>query len=189
PVVCDISKEDDVKRLVNSTINKFGKCDVIVNNAASFDDVNILDDTILDVYDQSSNVNVRGLIHICHEFLPHLITTKGTIINISVFPVPSFVCTLPTKIAVDALTQHVAREFASHGIRVNSVGPGAIRTPSYNKGIQEYGNEMHEWLVSKSALKRIGEPEEVANVILFLASDAASFITGAKIIVDGGFTL
>jgi NAD(P)-dependent dehydrogenase (short-subunit alcohol dehydrogenase family) len=190
-IVADVSKETDVKRIVDSTIDKFGKLDILVNNAGIIE-FGSIENTSLEQYDRVMNINVRCVYHLTMLAVPHLIKTTGNIVNVSSVcgtrSFPNVLSYCMSKSAIDQFTSCISLELASKGVRVNSVNPGVIVTDLQKRGglteeayaaFLEHSKETHP-------LGRPGQPEEVANTIAFLASDAASNITGEHVHVDGG---
>jgi len=190
-VAADITKEEDVQNLVDSALIKYKRVDILVNNAGVLEKGTI-EDTSLSQFDRVINVNLRAIYHLSHLLVPYLIESKGTIINVSsVNGIRSFAGVLAyniSKAGVDQFTRCAALELASKGVRVNSVNPGVIVTEMHKRGGMDETTYAAFLEHSKSthALGRTGEVHEVANAIAFLASDAASFITGASLPVDGG---
>lgn len=190
-VIADIDNESDVNNLVKTTIEHYKKIDVLVNNAGILDSGTI-ENTSLAQYDRIMTTNVRGPYHLTMLAAPYLMETKGNIVNVSsvagLRSFPNILAYSLSKAALDQFTRCVALELAPKGVRVNAVNPGVIVTGIHLKGSmneQEYEaylkkcNETH-------ALGRPGNTKEVSSVIAFLASDAASNITGATLPVDGG---
>lgn len=190
-LVADVTAEVDVIRIVDETVKQFGRIDVLVNNAGMLERGSI-EDTSLDQYDRVMNTNVRSIYHLTHLAVPHLIATKGNIVNVSsVNGMRSFPGVLAyniSKSAVDQFTQCVALELAAKGVRVNSVNPGVIVTEIHKRGGMDEATyaQFLEHSRTTHALGRAGNVTEVAETIAFLASDRASFITGALLPVDGG---
>ena len=191
-VLADLCSEADVIRLVDTTTKKFGRLDVLVNNAGIFE-VGSIETSSLEQYDRIMNVNVRSVYHLTMLCVPHLIVSRGNIVNVSsVFGTRSPVGVLSyamSKSAIDQMTGCVALELAPKGVRVNSVNPGMIVTDLQQRAgitgddyvkMVEHNREVHP-------LGRIGDAEEVARAIAFLASSSASFITGEHLHVDGGY--
>lgn len=187
----DMDKEADVEKIVAATLNKYGKLDVLINNAGIIE-LGSIETTSLEQYDRVMSTNVRSLYQLTILATPELIKTKGNIVNVSsVCGLRSFPGVLAynvSKSAVDQFTRCVALELASKGVRVNSVNPGVIVTELQKRGglddeayakFLEHSKETH-------ALGRPGEVNEVAATIAFLASDDASFSTGVNFPVDGG---
>ncbi|XP_072178569.1 3-oxoacyl-[acyl-carrier-protein] reductase FabG-like [Diadema setosum] len=188
-IKADMAKEEDVQRIMDTTIEHFGRLDVLVNNAGVAYVTPILGENLMERYDWTMNVNVRSVLHLSKLAVPHLIATRGSIVNNSSVcgkrSVPYLLAYNLSKSALDHFTRVTAVEMASKGVRVNSVNPGSIVTPIHaNFGTDE--DQVRESAAKTYPLGRAGESEEVASVIKFLASDAASFITGETISVDGG---
>jgi NAD(P)-dependent dehydrogenase (short-subunit alcohol dehydrogenase family) len=190
-LIGDLTSEHDVKRIVDKTVERFGRLDILVNNAGVLE-FGSIETTSLEQYDRVMNVNVRAVYQLTMLAVPHLIKTQGSIVNVSsVNGTRSFSGVLAyciSKSAVDQLTKCTALELASKKVRVNSVNPGVVVTDLQKRGgltddayakFLERSKETH-------ALGRPGETEEVARAIAFLASDEASFITGENLHVDGG---
>ena len=189
-VVGDIGKSGDPKAMVDETLTKYGQLDVLVNNAGTLmmgPLAETSDEDIEGVY----RVNVFGLLALSREALPHLIKTKGSIINIS-----SVVSNLSmaggaiygsSKAAVDHATRNLAVEFGPSGVRVNAVAPGATAT-DMTAEIQS-NEQMVAMMVGQTPLGRIGDPSDIADAILLLASDHAGWITGQIVQVSGGMGL
>ncbi|XP_041971097.1 3-oxoacyl-[acyl-carrier-protein] reductase FabG-like [Aricia agestis] len=192
-VIADMNNEADVENLVKSTIEKFNKIDVLVNNAGVLESGTI-ENTSIEQYDRVMNTNVRGPYHLTMLATPHLIKSKGNIVNVSsvtgLRSFPNVLAYCMSKSALDQFTRCVALELALKGVRVNAVNPGVIATGLHKKGPGGMSEAEYEEFMRKCAethaLGRPGEATEVSSVITFLASDAASNITAATIPVDGG---
>ncbi|MFX0117674.1 MAG: glucose 1-dehydrogenase [Candidatus Hodarchaeota archaeon] len=191
-VPTDVTKESDCQNLINQTLERFGSLDILVN-AAGILKIGTLETTTLDDWDIMFNINVRSIFYLTQLAVPHLKKTRGNIVNISsVNGLRSFAGVLGyncSKSALDQFTRCTSLELASAGVRVNSVNPGVIRTELHRRGGMD--EERYQQFVEHSAknthpLGRVGQPEEVADLILFLASDKAGFITGVTISIDGG---
>lgn len=187
----ELTNERDTKTILDKTIEHFGKLDVLVNNAGILESGTI-ENTSLEQYDRVMNTNVRSIYQLTMLAVPHLIKTKGNIVNVSsvngIRAFPGVLSYCVSKAAVDQFTRCVALELASKQVRVNSVNPGVTISNLQKRG--GLNQEQYEAFLKRSeethALGRPGKPEEVARTIAFLASDNASFITGATIPVDGG---
>jgi len=190
-VIADLAKENDVKRIVEETIKTFKKLDVLVNNAgiggrSSIENANLKD------FDEIMNTNVRAVYLLTMCATPHLISSKGNIVNVSslvgIRSFPGILSYSMSKAALDQFTRCVSLELAPKHVRVNSVNPGVTRSEFQKRGgtSEEDYKKFIEDVAKNHALGRIGEPEDVASSIAFLASDAASFITGVTLLVDGG---
>lgn len=190
-VTGDVTNENDTERLIAETIKKFGKLDVLINNAGILESGTI-ETTNLEQYDRLMNTNVRSIYHLTMLAVPHLIKTKGSIVNVSsVNGIRSFPGVLAyniSKTAVDQFTRCVALELASKSVRCNSVNPGVTVTNLHKRsGMNEEAYaKFLEHSKNTHALGRPGQVDELAEAIAFLASDAASFITGTNLPVDGG---
>lgn len=187
----DITKEVDTIDILNKTIDKFGKLDILINNAGILE-TGTIETTSLEQFDRVMNTNVRSMYHLTSLAVPHLIKTKGNIVNVSsVNGIRSFPGVLAyniSKTAVDQFTRCVALELASKNVRCNSVNPGVTITNLHRRGgmnADAYAKFL-EHSKTTHAMGRPGEATEIADAIMFLASEAASFITGANLPVDGG---
>ena len=191
-VVADLSCEEDVTKLVDTTVKKFGQLDILVNNAGIFA-FGTIENTSLEQYDRVMSVNVRAPFQLTMLCVPHLIATRGNIVNVSSVAGtrshPRALVYSMSKSAVDQMTSCTALELASKGVRVNSVNPGVIATKLYSRpGISdEQCARFIQHQKETHPLGRIGDVEEVAQAIAFLASSSASFITGEHLHVDGGW--
>jgi len=187
----DLTDEEHVKNIIRQTIEHFGCLDILVNNAGIVIKGTV-ETTTLEEFDKIMSINVRSVYHLTHLAVPHLISSKGSIVNVSsvnglrAFGGVNVYCM--TKSAIDQFTRCTALELAPKQVRCNSVNPGVITTEIHKRGgmdDEEYSKFL-EHSKSTHALGRVGEPIEVARTIAFLASDDASYITGASIPVDGG---
>ncbi len=185
-IKADVSKADEVKALFDSSIAHFGKVDILVNNAgiAVF---KRLQDTSEDEFDRSFDINVKGVFLTLREAAVRL-ESGGRIINLSStvtrLLMPTYSTYSATKSAVEQLTRVFAKEIGSRGITVNSVSPGPTNTQLFTEGKSE---ETIKRLASMAALERIAEPEDIARVVLFLASDDSAWVTAQNIGANGGF--
>jgi NAD(P)-dependent dehydrogenase (short-subunit alcohol dehydrogenase family) len=190
-IVADVSVEADAVRIVESTIKQFGQLNVLVNNAGILRTGSI-EQTSLEQYDEVMNTNVRSVYHLTMLATPHLIKTKGNIVNVSSVAgtrsFPGLLAYCVSKTAIDQFTKCVALELASKGVRVNAVNPGVIVTDIHKRGgmDEETYAKFLETCKQTHALGRPGDVTEVASAIAFLASDMASFSTGVCLNVDGG---
>jgi len=191
-VVADVAKSEDVTRTIAAVKERHGRLDILVNNAGIAPG-RPLAEIDLDHVDQVLGVNVRGLVDTTLQALPLLRESQGTIINITTTLVGRAVEGLSiytaSKAAVVSLTRTWAKELGGEGIRVNSVSPGPIETPIYEKmGMPQEAMEAMAGAISQMVpLHRFGQSEEVAGVVAYLASNEASYVTGADYLVDGGF--
>ncbi len=181
----NLTNVDEVRQTFKEVAEHFGKIDILVNNAGLSSSTKIEDYTI-EEYDKIANVNMKGVFVCSKEIVPYLKETKGNIINISsmvsIYGQPAG-CVYPmSKFAVNGLTKSLSRELAPVGIRVNAVAPGITKTDM----VASLPDEMIKPLIATIPIGRIGEPEDIANACLFLASDMASYVTGEIMQVDGG---
>ncbi len=189
--VLDVTKREQVFKVVDEIANKYGKIDVLVNNAGITRDALLLKMTE-EEWDAVINVNLKGVFNMTQAVAPHMVKAqKGSIINTSsvvgIYGNIGQTNYAATKAGVIGMTKTWAKELARKGaqIRVNAVAPGFIKTPMTDK----VPEKLVEAVVTRTPLARMGTPEEVANVYLFLASDESSFVTGQVIGVDGGLQL
>lgn len=190
-IVADVTEEADAARIVEETIARHKRIDVLVNSAGIIARGTIETSTLAD-FDQVMRVNVRSIFHLTQLAVPHLIAAKGSIVNVSsvngMRSFPGVLAYNMSKSALDQFTECVALELAAKGVRVNSVNPGVIVTDIHKRGglDDEAYAKFLEHSRTTHALGRPGDVTEVAEAIAFLASERASFITGALLPVDGG---
>jgi len=191
-VATDVSSPASVEALVAQTINTFGHIHTLVNNAAI--QVNkTIEDTSFEEWNAQLSINVGGVFLCSKYFLPHLRNTRGSIVNMSsvnsFFVEPSCAGYCATKAAIAGLTKAMAIDHGHEGVRVNCICPGYIDAGLAEGYFQSQADpdKARKEAGKLHALWRIGRPEEVARVAVFLASDDASFVTGASMVVDGGF--
>jgi glucose 1-dehydrogenase len=193
-IQADVSKEQDCIRLIEETIRQYGRIDVLVNNAGIQKDVPFEQTTIEEWY-KIIGVDLTGPFVCSREAIKHMEKQHrpngGCIINISsvhqTIPKPHYVPYATSKAGIEMMTKTMALELAKDNIRANLVAPGAIET-NMNSELKE-DKEMLEKVLNQIPVRRIGSPEEVANVVEFLASDKASYVTGTTFYVDGGMVL
>jgi glucose 1-dehydrogenase len=190
----DVSKENDCIRLIEDTIRNYGRIDVLVNNAGIQKDVPF-EQTSIEEWYKIIGVDLTGPFVCSREAIKHMEKQKepngGCIINISsvhqTIPKPHYIPYATSKAGIEMMTKTMALELAKKNIRANLVAPGAIET-NMNLELKE-NRELLDKVLNQIPIKRIGNPEEVANVVEFLASDKASYVTGTTFYVDGGMTL
>src|SRR5258706_11444350 len=188
---CDVGRVVDGRKFIADTVAQFGKIDVLVNNAGLERRADFWDATEAD-FDAVLNVNLKGLFFITQAFVKNRIASKagGKIINISSvheeLPFPHFASYCASKGGVKMLTRNLSIELAPLGITINSIAPGAIETP-INKNLLNDPVKLGA-LLENIPLKRLGKPEDVASMAVFLASDESNYATGTTFFVDGGLT-
>ena len=191
-VTADVSKSADARRMIDVAVEQYGRLDIAVANAGIIPLASVLEATT-DDWDEVMSIDGRGMFLTCKYAIEQmLINGGGSIVclsSISGMAGQARQSTYgPAKFVASGLTKHLAVEWASHGIRVNAVAPGTINTERVQQLPNEPGGtEYLEVIKAAHPMGRLGEPSEVARAILFLASDEASFITGAILPVDGGF--
>lgn len=189
----DVSKSEDVKRMVDETVAKFGGLNVVYNNAGIEGESNFISNMTEEQFDRVIAINLRGVFLGMKYSLPHLIKAGGgSIINqasiAGLVAIRGGAGYAAAKAGVIALTRVGALEYGRYNIRVNAICPGAIETPMAQRIRQ--GQAPNPKAIQRiSVLGRMAEPEEIAKVALFLASDDSSFATGAPFIIDGGWTV
>lgn len=190
----DVTDEAQWIATVQATVARFGRLDVLVNSAGIGGGEPLLEAT-LEGWRRVTGINLDGTFLGLRHAAPAMIAGGGgSIINLSSilgkvgFPGAAAYCA--SKGGVALLTKAAALELAATGVRVNSVHPGFIETPMVAEALHasENGNEMRDMLISRHALGRLGAPREIADAIVFLASDESSFMTGAELVIDGGYT-
>lgn len=185
----DVTNEEDVKNLVNETVAKYGRLDVVFANAG-IGNSTILHELSLEAWQKVIDVNLTGVFLTNKYAIEQMLKQEsgGAIVNND--SIHGFVgkagvsAYAAAKGGVKLLTQTATAEYAAKGIRVNNVNPGYIDTPL----LKDAPDEAKQELIKLHPIGRLGKPEEVANAVLFLASDEASFITGSSLLVDGGYT-
>jgi NAD(P)-dependent dehydrogenase (short-subunit alcohol dehydrogenase family) len=191
-VKADISKPEDAKRIVDKTIETFGKIDILFNNAGIVVPGRI-DNTSIEDWDKTMAVNVRGIFLLSKYAIPHLKKTNGTIVNtassVAVKGVTDRAAYTASKGAVLSLTRAMAMDYVGDHIRVNSISPGTTDTPSFRGRVAQSENpeEARKQLIARQPMKRLGNPEEIADGVLFLVLN--EFCTGTNLTVDGGMTM
>jgi meso-butanediol dehydrogenase/(S,S)-butanediol dehydrogenase/diacetyl reductase len=180
--------EASCKALVSSAVETFGQLDVLVN-AAGIANFYSLDELSTDIFDRFMDINLKSVFIICREAMPHLKETKGNIVNFASLNAKVMTAYqtayCASKAAVAAVTKCLAQEFAADGVRANVVCPGGIKTAMVKN--MRYPENMDRKLLAKLApLGAMGQPEQVASLVSFLASDEASYINGEDIFIDGG---
>jgi 3-oxoacyl-[acyl-carrier protein] reductase len=188
-VEADVSKAAAVQRLFDQTKNAFGSLDVLVNNAGVYRFAP-LEEVTEDEFHREFNINVLGVLLASREAMKYFGPDGGSIINISSIastsPTSTAVVYSATKGAVDAITRVLANELGPKKIRVNAIKPGGVETEGvHSMGV--VGSEFEKQMVARTPLGRLGQPDDIASVAVFLASAASGWMTGETIAVGGGF--
>ena len=191
-VKCDVGVEADCKNVVNTTINEYGKIDILINNAGISDPIPALEED-LDQFKRVIQIDLISCFHLAQLCAQHMETqeTGGAIVNVA--SIHGFVGSSPNnqpgytaaKGGLINLTRELALEWARHGIRVNAIAPGYISTELTDEMIA--GESGRKWIERNTPMRRPGEVNELDGAMLLLASDAGSYITGETIAIDGGW--
>jgi 3-oxoacyl-[acyl-carrier protein] reductase len=187
---CDVTDAEEVEAAVSRAVDELGSVDILVNNAGTLDHVGQIENQVPELWERDLRVNLTGAFNCCRAVWPHMKEREwGRIVNMA-----SVAGTLggfgqasysTTKAGLLGLTKSLALEGARHGITVNAIVPGIIGTEAFH-----FGNpEMNERMIVRTAMRRAGEPQDIANAIAFLSSDLASYITGVELNVSGGIEL
>ena len=188
-VHCDVGVKTQVDALVARTMEAYGRIDVLVNNAGIFKTADFLDVTEAD-FDEVLRINLKGSFLVGQAVAREMAKAgKGSIVNMSsvnaVLTIPTISSYNVSKGGINQLTRVMALVLADKGVRVNAVAPGTIATELAYKAVLT-SEEAKTKVMSRTPMKRLGEPSEVADIVAYLASDAASYITGEIVVVDGG---
>ncbi|MDQ3584247.1 MAG: glucose 1-dehydrogenase [Pyrinomonadaceae bacterium] len=190
-ISADVTIEDDARRVMDEAVARFGALDVLVNSAGILASGSV-ETTTLTAWDEMLNVNLRAVFHLMQLAAPHLEERRGNIVNVSsvtgLRAFPGVLAYCVSKAGVDQLTRCAALELAAKDVRVNAVNPGVVKTEVHLRGgmNEEAYAVFLEHSKGTHPLGRIGDAREVAELILFLASDRAAWITGATYSIDGG---
>ena len=190
---CDVSDEADVKAMVEDVVRRYGHLDMAYNNAGIQSPITDVADLDSQEYDKVMDINLRGIWH-CMKYELQQMRKQGSgaIVNCSslggLVGIAGRAVYHASKHGVLGMTKSAALEYATRGIRINAVCPGIISTPMVERMMQGESEEMKE-LMRFVPINRLGKPEEVAAAVLWLCSDAASFVIGQAIAVDGGYTV
>jgi 3-oxoacyl-[acyl-carrier protein] reductase len=188
-IQADVARESDIKRLFSETQKLLGPVDILVNNAGIYE-FGAIEEVTAEHFHKQFDLNVLGLLLASREAAKSFGPSGGSIINISSVVAtttpPNASVYSATKAAVDAITKSLAKELGPRGIRVNAINPGMVETA----GTQGSGIISSEWRIqyeSQASLRRIGQPEDIAPGVVFLASTDAAWITGETLTVSGGY--
>ncbi|WP_299759533.1 SDR family oxidoreductase [uncultured Pontibacter sp.] len=190
-IKCDVSKDSEVRAMVEQTISTYGRLDYAFNNAGIEGESAPTHEVTEENFDRVIGINVKGVWQCMKHQIPHMLQQgKGAIVNCSsiagVIGFPGIPIYTASKHAVIGITKAAALEYAQQGIRVNAICPGAIQTAMIDRFIDK--NKLtKEAMVSGEPIGRFGEPEEIAEAAIWLCSDASSFTTGHALLVDGGW--
>jgi NAD(P)-dependent dehydrogenase (short-subunit alcohol dehydrogenase family) len=190
----DVTNTGESQRAIDETVNRFGGLDVLVNAAGHISTGSIENTSIAD-WDAMMNVNLRAVFQLMQIAAPYLIKTKGNIVNVSsvtgLRSFPGVLAYCVSKAGVDQLTRCAALELAPQGVRVNAVNPGVVITEIHKRGgmSEENYEKFLEHSKTTHPIGRVGDPKEIAELVFYLASEKASWITGATYPIDGGRAL
>ena len=186
----DVAREDEVKKLVELTVEKYGKLDYAFNNAGIEEMHTSFVDQTSAVFDNIMNINVKGIwLSMKYEIPQMLKNGGGSIVNTSSVAGVIGFAQMPiysaSKHAVLGLTKSSALEYAKSGIRINAVAPGGVETDMYERTVGD-NKQFFQTIIAMHPIGRVGKPEEIANAVVWLLSDKASFVTGHTLLIDGG---
>lgn len=195
-VACDVASETDVRNVMDFTDRTFGRLDILVNDAAWQLNKPLLETTTAE-FERVMNVNVTGTFQFMREAANYMIAKQihGAIVNFSstfaVVGSPGYLAYHASKGAISSMTRAAAIALLPHNIKVNAVAPGTTDTPGLHDGARDTGNEAEglAGFLALQPLKRFGKPEEIANVVRFLAGEESDYIRGATVMADGGYTI
>ncbi len=192
---CDVADRADVDAAVAATVERFGRLDVLVNNAGTTH-IDAAADLAADAWDRVLAVNARGALACAQAAYPHLRTRGGAIVNVvSISQLrgqPGLAAYAASKGAVESLTRTLAVEWAGDGIRVNGVAPGHVLTPMVEQALASGALPQDEYAGWRRRIPlggRLADPAEIASVVAFLAGDGARYVTGQLVVADGGLTI
>ncbi len=190
--VADIAEQDNAEACVRQAVAAFGKLDVLVNDAGTLPETGETQEYSINAFDKLVHNNIRSAFMMTRAALPELQKTRGNIVaagsEAGFNGTPMFTPYGATKGWMHAFIKGVAMEQAKHGVRANCFCPGPIETMFTDPEVGPMGDDLAEMTVTATAMGRLGTPEEMANVAAFLASDEASYVTGALFLADGGVT-
>lgn len=189
PVGLNMKDKENIKEVVESVINRFGKIDVLINNAGITSNISLLDSTDEEFYEMF-DINFFGVVSLTREVVKYMKDNGGSIINTSsmvgMYGGRNQSAYASSKFAINGLTKSLAKELGMYNIRVNAVAPGVVGTDMVKENVSE---EMKQGLLRMTPLNRMAEPSDLAGAYLYLASDLSKFTTGTIVQVDGGLVM
>ena len=189
-IPADIKNQNEIDHVIRKTIEKFGKIDILINNAGIFPDIKLLHEITEDEWNEVIDVNLTGQFRFLKSVIPHMLEQGGSIVNVSSdaglkayvgFHADAYSV---SKAGLILLTKSTALEYAQNKIRVNCVCPGAVETDMLRPTIQT--EKQKQIIDAEHPLGRIGQPEEIAKAILYFASNDSAWVTGSVLAIDGG---
>lgn len=191
-VVCNVTKEDDIKNMIETAVKTYGSLDILINNAGIMDDFMPVENASTELWNKVMNVNINGPFYACHYAVPFMLKQgRGVIINNTsiggLYGGRAGVAYTASKHALVGLTKNIGFMYAKKGIRCNAIAPGAVNT-NIGQGMKPDKFGYETVLTGMGTSPRTAEPNEVAEVALFLASDKSGFVNGTVITADGGWT-
>ncbi|MFV0558707.1 MAG: 3-oxoacyl-ACP reductase [Enterococcus sp.] len=192
-LIVDVSQEASCQNAVRSCLQRFGQVDILLNTAGILDDYQTIEQTTTSLWQKVLAINVDSLFYLTQAVLPNMLSQKkGTVINMasiaSLVAGGGGIAYTTAKHAIAGFTKQLALDYADQGIHVNAIAPGAIQTPMNAADFAGEG-AMAKWVAEETPVKRWAQPEEVAELTLFLASSKASFMQGNIVPLDGGWLL
>lgn len=194
PLAGDMANDQDIKNVVKTTMEEYGQIDVVINNAGVLDRFLSADNMEDEVWDHVMTVNLTGPMKLTREAMPYMLEKKaGNIINISsiggILGAKGGLAYVASKHGIIGMTKHIAAIFAEDGIRCNVVAPGTIET-EIGSSVQDPNMKVLDKIMkSTEPLPLVGQPEDIANALVFLSSDESKFINGATLVSDGGWSI
>lgn len=189
----DVSDSHSVQSVIKYTVEKYGRIDILVNNAGLSDKRKSIIDLTEEEWDRVMNTNGKGVFLTCKYAIPEMLKNSGgTIVNVASVATWSWnaggACYTASKYVCEALTRRIAREFGPMGIKCNCINPGTIETNLTKASIENPDDLVHQ-VVKKVAAGRWAQPEEIANLIVFLSNKESNFMQGSPVLIDGGWSL
>jgi len=189
PVGLNMKDKESIKEVVESVVNRFGRIDVLINNAGITSNISLLDSTDEEFYEMF-DINFFGVVSLTREVVKYMKETGGSIINTSsmvgMYGGRNQSAYASSKFAINGLTKSLAKELGMYNIRVNAVAPGVVGTDMVKENVSQ---EMKQGLLRMTPLNKMAEPSDLAGAYLYLASDLSKFTTGTIIQVDGGLVM